>query len=297
MKNSHPLSGGAAQAAAKGSTVAKFGNAAFFIKDGIDAGQQGWQLLQSKSLTEALLNAGLLSIQIVGLKGSAGQVLDDGKSLCKNFDGQIKITLKPRRYSAASPEDLTKLDKNLDGIVDPSDFPKESLGSLDGHQVYQAPDGSLWACSVECRKLLSPRDGGGGGAPGTGGVPLKGILYDNPSALVTERVAELKAAIPDAQKGRVTMGVAVVEDASGTRSVLVSTSEPRGYLRPGVTLKPGETMVPGTGHAEVDIANYIKAKCLKLVDIGATKPVCGPCQDVLGPTGANISTPLKTRPQ
>lgn len=28
------------------------------------------------------------------------------------------------------------------------------------------------------------------------------------------------------------MGVAVVEDANGVRSVLVSTSEPRGYLRP-----------------------------------------------------------------
>ena len=31
------------------------------------------------------------------------------------------------------------------------------------------------------------------------------------------------------------MGVAVVEDANGVSSVLVSTSEPRGYLRPGVS--------------------------------------------------------------
>jgi filamentous hemagglutinin len=93
------------------------------------------------------------------------------------------------------------------------------------------------------------------------------------------------------------MGVAVVEDANGTRSVLVSTSEPRGYLRPGVTLKPGETMVAGTGHEEADIIAYAKANNLKVIDIGATRPVCGPCQDVIGPTGANISTPLKPPPK
>jgi filamentous hemagglutinin len=93
------------------------------------------------------------------------------------------------------------------------------------------------------------------------------------------------------------MGVGVVEDASGTRSVLISTSEPRGYLRPGVTLKPGERVIPGTGHAEADIISYAKANNLKVVDIGATRPVCPGCQDVIGPSGANISTPLKKRPQ
>jgi filamentous hemagglutinin len=67
-------------------------------------------------------------------------------------------------------------------------------------------------------------------------------------------------------------------------------------LRPGVTLKPGETMVAGTGHAEADIIAYAKANNLKVIDIGATRPVCGPCQDVIGPIGANISTPLKKRP-
>ena len=93
------------------------------------------------------------------------------------------------------------------------------------------------------------------------------------------------------------MGVGVVEDANGVRSVLISTSEPRGYLRPGVTLKPGETMVVGTGHAEADIVTYAKANNLKVIDIGSTRPVCPPCQDAIGPTGANISTPLKKRSQ
>lgn len=99
--------------------------------------------------------------------------------------------------------------------------------------------------------------------------------------------------IPANSQGRITTGVAVVEDANGVRSVLVSTSEPRGYLRPGVTLQPGETVIAGTGHAEADIVSFDNANGLKIVDIGATRPVCASCQNVIRPTGANISTPLK----
>ncbi|HEY2785363.1 MAG TPA: hypothetical protein VGJ05_10340 [Fimbriiglobus sp.] len=60
-----------------------------------------------------------------------------------------------------------------------------------------------------------------------------------------------------------------------------------------MTLNPGETMVVGAGHAEADIIAFARANNLKVIDIGATRPVCGPCQEVIGPTGSNISTPLK----
>lgn len=120
-----------------------------------------------------------------------------------------------------------------------------------------------------------------------------GLAHENPSELVQARVEELRTAIPENSRGRITMGIAVVEDASGNRSVLVSTSEPRGYLRPGLSLKPGETMVVGTGHAEADIVAHADANNLKVIDIGATRPVCAGCQSAIGPTGANVSTPLK----
>lgn len=143
---------------------------------------------------------------------------------------------------------------------------------------------SIWTHNAKC-------------APGAGDAPLRtGPLFQNPSQVVTTRVGELRAAIPTAQQGWITMGVAVVEDANGVRSVLISTSEPRGYLRPGVTLRPGETMVVGTGHAEADIIAHAQANNLRVIDIGATRPVCVPCQDVINPTGANISTPLRPRP-
>jgi hypothetical protein len=128
-----------------------------------------------------------------------------------------------------------------------------------------------------------------------GSAPVRGPLFQNPSQVVTTRVGELRGAIPTAQQGRITMGVAVVEDANGVRSVLVSSSEARG-LRPGVTLQPGEILVRGTGHAEANIIAHAQANNLRVVDIGATRPVCVPCQDAINPTGANISTPLRPRP-
>jgi hypothetical protein len=126
-----------------------------------------------------------------------------------------------------------------------------------------------------------------------GAVTGRGLIYENPTTFVQSRVDTLLSQIPANSQGRITMGVAVVEDANGVRSVLVSTSEPRGYLRPGVTLQPGETVIAGTGHAEADIVSYANGKGLKIIDIGATRPVCTSCQNVIGPTGANISTPLK----
>ncbi len=88
------------------------------------------------------------------------------------------------------------------------------------------------------------------------------------------------------------MAVGVVQDQEGAQSVLVGTSEPRGYLRPGVTLEPGETVVPGTGHAEADIVNYAQQNNLNLLSVGATRPVCPGCQSVIPPS-TTIVTPLK----
>jgi filamentous hemagglutinin len=101
---------------------------------------------------------------------------------------------------------------------------------------------------------------------------------DNPSQIVVTRINELRSAIPTAQQGRITMAVAVVEDSQGVPSVVVATSEPRGYLRPGVTLKPGEAMVAGTGHAEANIIAHARLFNLRVIDIGATRPICMACQ-------------------
>jgi hypothetical protein len=114
----------------------------------------------------------------------------------------------------------------------------------------------------------------------------------NPDAYVKARVNQLQQQIPAGSRGRITMAVGVVQDQEGAQSVLVGTSEPRGYLRPGVTLEPGETVVPGTGHAEADIVNYAQQNNLNLLSVGATRPVCPGCQSVIPPS-TTIVTPLK----
>src|SRR6218665_2945876 len=107
------------------------------------------------------------------------------------------------------------------------------------------------------------------------------------------RQSRRTAALPSAQQGRITMGVGLAEDASGAPRVLIGTSEPRGYLRPGVLLKSGETLAPGLGHAEADIVNFTQQNGLRLLEVGATRPICPSCAAAIEEAGAVTVTPLK----
>jgi len=53
------------------------------------------------------------------------------------------------------------------------------------------------------------------------------------------------------------MGVGVGRDGAGNTRTVVGTSEPNGYLRPGVSLNPGEELATGPGHAEASILDYM----------------------------------------
>ena len=107
------------------------------------------------------------------------------------------------------------------------------------------------------------------------------------------RVAELRAVIPSAQQGRITMAAGLARDTSGAQRMLIATSEPRGYLRPGVTLKPGEILVPGSGHAEMDIVYFAQQNSWTLFEVGATRRICPWCAAGIEGLGARPVTPLK----
>ena len=115
------------------------------------------------------------------------------------------------------------------------------------------------------------------------------------SSRTVDRLDELKAAIPDAQKGRITLAVGRARDASGAEKVLVATSEPGGYLRPGVTLKPGEILAAGGKQAELDIVSFAKQNGLTLLEVGATRPICGTCASAIEEAGAKSGTTLKAQ--
>lgn len=123
---------------------------------------------------------------------------------------------------------------------------------------------------------------------------------DDPEAdraveIASQRSAELQGQVPDNARGRITMGVSVGRDGADTLRTVVSTSEPRGYLRPGVTLKPGEELSRGDGHAEVSGINYMRENKINPIAVGAGRPICGPCADTINDAGALPATPLKKR--
>lgn len=122
---------------------------------------------------------------------------------------------------------------------------------------------------------------------------LEPISGSSISFSVSIRAAELQNSIPANSRGRITMGIGVAQDANGAQRTIIGTSEPNGYLRPGVSLKPGETIAPGLGHAEVDIVNYAQTNGMRLLEVGATRPVCASCVPVVEGAGAKIVTPIK----
>jgi len=89
------------------------------------------------------------------------------------------------------------------------------------------------------------------------------------------------------------MAVAKAKDASGHVRVLVGTSEPRGYIRPGVTINPGEVVVTGSGHAEANIVAHAQQQGMQVVEIGATRPICSNCANIIAKSGAISVTPFK----
>ena len=109
----------------------------------------------------------------------------------------------------------------------------------------------------------------------------------------SSRVAELGESIPSGSRNYVTMSVGLAEDVNGEQQVLIGTSEPNGYLRPGVTLNSGEILVSGTGHAEENVVNYAQQNGLSLFEVGATRPICLACEVQINAAGANTVTPLK----
>lgn len=107
------------------------------------------------------------------------------------------------------------------------------------------------------------------------------------------RADELQSALPVGSRGRVTMGVGVGVDSRGNVRTVVGTSEPNGYLRPGVSLRPGEELAASFGHAEDDIIAYMRANGIEPISVAAGRPICPNCADLIDGAGAHPGSPLK----
>lgn len=119
-----------------------------------------------------------------------------------------------------------------------------------------------------------------------------GRVVNSPQQLAHERAQALQNELPEASRGRVTMGVGVTSDGE----ILVGTSE-GGYLRKGVTLDDGEVLAPGdTHHAEQNILQYAGQQGIDVVAVGAGRPICDACRDAIKDTigESGIASPTKS---
>jgi filamentous hemagglutinin len=89
------------------------------------------------------------------------------------------------------------------------------------------------------------------------------------------------------------MAAGVLQAPDGSYVSVVSTSEPGGYLRPGVTVNSDEVVISGTGHAEADIVNWAEQNGYRVVTIGAGRPICPSCAGAIAGSGGSPATPLK----
>ncbi|MEG4964043.1 MULTISPECIES: hypothetical protein [unclassified Microcoleus] len=95
------------------------------------------------------------------------------------------------------------------------------------------------------------------------------------------------------------MGAGVVEDAQKNRRVAIGTSEPNGYLRPGVksALLFGETVIPGLGHAEANIVAWAVKNDCKVIAVAAGRPICENCVQTIEGAGGLVASPQKSNPR
>lgn len=130
-----------------------------------------------------------------------------------------------------------------------------------------------------------------------GGTSLSSV--DRPkissSSTVKSLVNKLQNALPSGSKGYITMAVGLVEDEHGNKQNVVATSEPRGYIRPGVKeiIPSGAIIVEGEGHAEENIVNWAQQSGKKVLTVGAGRPICSKCERKLTEVGSEFATPLK----
>lgn len=121
-------------------------------------------------------------------------------------------------------------------------------------------------------------------------------LFSNPESVANSRSTALQQALSPPSQSRVTMAAAVVEDAQGNRRVVIGTSEPNGYLRPGVksALQSGESVIPGYGHAEADIVDWAAKNGYKVIAVAAGRPICENCVRTIEGASGIVASPKKS---
>lgn len=182
------------------------------------------------------------------------------------------------------------------------DVPADDTGGKHGLTV-DTPKVTKNILPTSTTEAAGPQPGAEPETVTTGSSPLASVAsggkmsLSDAQAYASGRAAQLQSQLPPGSQGRVTMGVGVVLDSNGNQVVVVSTSEPNGYLRPGVSLNPGEVVIKGTGHAEADITSWAAQNGYTVQTVGAGRPICANCAIAINGANAVPATPLKVPPK
>ncbi len=134
-------------------------------------------------------------------------------------------------------------------------------------------------------------------------VPSQKDLQERPEMVARSRSAELQGALGERQKNHVTMASGVLANKDGSRQLVSATSEHtrkgEAYVRPEVVEAMGsetkKSFVSGSRHAEQNIVAYAKENDMKVVTVGAGRPVCPECVKSIEGAGGTVASPKKDK--
>jgi hypothetical protein len=118
-----------------------------------------------------------------------------------------------------------------------------------------------------------------------GDVRFSGDVASADLAMLRARAAQLSAVQPPEVAPWIRLAVGLGEDHDGRRIVVVGTSEPAGYLRPGTVPEPHEVVVGDGRPPELAIVDYLHERELVPIAVCATTPPPADVQSQLAEAG------------
>lgn len=121
-------------------------------------------------------------------------------------------------------------------------------------------------------------------------------LDDADADWLRRRAEQLQASLPSAVAGFVRMAVGIGRCADGSRAVVVGTSDPHPYERPGLELGAGEVLAGNGRAAELAVLDHMAHVGAQPQAVAAATPMAPDTVAALGATGTEVFAPADADP-
>ncbi|MGV9826555.1 MULTISPECIES: hypothetical protein [unclassified Gordonia (in: high G+C Gram-positive bacteria)] len=134
----------------------------------------------------------------------------------------------------------------------------------------------------------------GSGARGTIGTGAGGAGTVDPRHLVARAIA-LHASLPTPVRDWLRVAVGVGEKVGGDRQIVVATSDPQPYQRPGFAIGAHEGLTADGQEPELAVVAHFEASAVATLAIGASTPMPPHVRSVLAADGIDADAPHPAR--